>query len=99
MLLPAVCATLIYAVVIMVAQNAISLSLALLMQQTEPVNSFFRAVYFLPVLISPVAAGYIWAAIVHPVGPLNQAISAITFEPFRLPRGSATRIRRSSWCR
>lgn len=84
-LFPAVRATIIYAVVVMAAQNFISLSLALLMQRTDPVNSFFRMIYFLPVLISPVAAGYIWAAIVNPKGPLNQAISTLTASNFDFP--------------
>jgi multiple sugar transport system permease protein/raffinose/stachyose/melibiose transport system permease protein len=69
--------TVTYAVIAMVMQNVISLGLALLMQRTGKVNSFFRALYFLPVLISPLAAGYIWSAILEPRGPLNQAIGLL----------------------
>jgi raffinose/stachyose/melibiose transport system permease protein len=72
-LLRAVRVTVTYAFVAMIMQNIISLGLALLMQRTNGVNSFFRALYFLPVLISPLAAGYIWSAILEPGGPLNQA--------------------------
>ncbi|PZF86657.1 carbohydrate ABC transporter permease [Jiangella anatolica] len=77
-LLRAIRVTVTYAVIAMVMQNVISLSLALLMQRTGRVNSFFRALYFLPVLISPLAAGYIWSAILEPGGPLNGAIGVFS---------------------
>ncbi|MFD5315339.1 carbohydrate ABC transporter permease [Streptomyces sp. NPDC127098] len=69
--------TVTYAVVAMLMQNVISVGLALLMQRSNRGNSFFRALYFLPVLISPLAAGYIWSAILEPRGPLNQAIGLV----------------------
>lgn len=69
--------TVTYAVVAMLMQNVISIGLALLMQRSNRGNSFFRALYFLPVLISPLAAGYIWSAILEPRGPLNQAIGLV----------------------
>ncbi|GAB2883592.1 carbohydrate ABC transporter permease [Streptomyces mayteni] len=69
--------TVTYAVIAMLMQNVISLGLALLMQRSNRVNSLFRALYFLPVLISPLAAGYIWSAILEPRGPLNQAIGLL----------------------
>jgi raffinose/stachyose/melibiose transport system permease protein len=69
--------TLIYAVVAMLLQNVVSLSLALLLQETNFINSVFRSVFFLPVLISSVAAGYIWFALLAPNGPFNQAIAMI----------------------
>jgi len=73
----AVVITLCYAVIAMVVQNVIALSLALALRETNRVNSFFRSVFFLPVLISPLAAGYIWRAIVDPAGPLNEAIRVL----------------------
>jgi len=69
--------TLIYAVVAMLLQNVVSLSLALLLQETNFINSVFRSLFFLPVLISSVAAGYIWFALLSPNGPFNQAIAMI----------------------
>jgi raffinose/stachyose/melibiose transport system permease protein len=78
LLATAVRVTVVYAVIAMVMQNVISLGLALLMQKTTRSNSFFRALFFLPVLISPLAAGYIWSAILEPRGPLNQAISVFS---------------------
>lgn len=69
--------TLVYAVIAMVVQNSVALSLALCLRDTTPVNSFFRSLFFLPVLISPLAAGYIWRAILDPGGPLNAVIGLV----------------------
>lgn len=73
----AVLVTLAFALIGMVIQNIAGLGLALLMQRTTRVNSFFRSLYFIPVLISPLAGGYIWRAIVDPSGPLNSAIGTV----------------------
>lgn len=70
----AVIVTLGYAVIAMFIQNSVALSLALALKDTNRTNSIFRSVLFLPVLISPLAAGYIWRAVVAPEGPLNQFI-------------------------
>ncbi|SHN14803.1 carbohydrate ABC transporter permease [Cryptosporangium aurantiacum] len=74
---PAVRVTLLYAVAAMLIQNVFSLSMALVLQRSNRVNGFFRSFFFLPVLVAPVAAGYIWGAILAPSGPLNQAISIV----------------------
>ncbi len=78
----AVLVTVVYAVIAMVVQNTVSLSLALTLRDTTRVNSFFRSLFFVPVLISPLAAGYIWRAIVDPAGPLNGFIGAVTGSDF-----------------
>ena len=70
----AVRVTVFYAAIAMVLQNAVSLGLALLLQRTARFNSWLRTLFFIPVLISPLAAGYIWGALLSPIGPLNQAI-------------------------
>lgn len=67
--------TLVYAAVAMLLQNVVSLSLALLLQETNFINGLFRSLFFIPVLISPVAAGYIWYALLAPAGTFNQAIT------------------------
>ncbi|TCC36478.1 carbohydrate ABC transporter permease [Kribbella speibonae] len=66
--------TLAYAVIAMLVQNTAALSLALALQHTNRINTLFRSVFFVPVLMSPLAAGYIWRAIVAPDGPLNQFV-------------------------
>lgn len=70
----AIAVTLGYAVIAMAIQNSVALSLALALKDTNRTNSIFRSVLFIPVLISPLAAGYIWRAMVAPEGPLNQFI-------------------------
>ena len=67
--------TLLYAVMAMIAQNVFALSMALALLKSDRINGFFRSLFFLPVLIAPVAAGYIWGAILAPTGPLNGFIS------------------------
>lgn len=74
-LLTALRVTLIYAGFAMLLQNVVSLSLALLLAETNFINSIFRSLFFIPVLISTVAAGYIWYALLAPAGPFNQAVA------------------------
>ena len=76
-LFSAIRVTLLYSLIAMLVQNAISLPLAVALQETTRRNSFFRAVFFLPVLISPLAAGYIWRGILDPEGPLNAVIGVL----------------------
>jgi multiple sugar transport system permease protein/raffinose/stachyose/melibiose transport system permease protein len=71
---PPIEVTLKYALIATVVQNTFSLGMALLLQETTKTTVFFRALFFIPVLIAPVAAGYIWDAILSPTGPLNAAI-------------------------
>ncbi|KHL04119.1 carbohydrate ABC transporter permease, partial [Sinomonas humi] len=73
----AIIVTLGYAVVAMTVQNVAAMSLALTLRKTTAVNSLFRSIFFLPVLISPLAAGFIWRAIVDPSGPMNQVIGLV----------------------
>lgn len=74
-LVSAVRVTVVYSLIAMTLQNAVSLGLAYALRETTPANGFFRAVFFLPVLISPLAAGYIWRGILDPNGPLDHAIA------------------------
>jgi multiple sugar transport system permease protein/raffinose/stachyose/melibiose transport system permease protein len=75
-LVNAIWVTLAYAVVAMAVQNVVSLSLAYALREPTWLNIFFRSLFFLPVLISPLAAGYVWRGILDPAGPLNGFISA-----------------------
>jgi multiple sugar transport system permease protein/raffinose/stachyose/melibiose transport system permease protein len=69
--------TLIYAVIAMVLQNAISLVLAYALRESTRINGFFRTVFFVPVLLSPLAAGYVWRGLLTPDGPVNQLIGLV----------------------
>lgn len=77
LLLRPVCITVFYAVIVMLLQNITGLFFALALEETNPLNGFFRSVFFIPVLISPVAAGYIWRGLLDPGGPANALFSAI----------------------
>lgn len=72
-------ATLKFAVGFAVLANFSALVLALMLEQTNRINGFFRSVLFIPVLISPLAAGYLFRAILDPAGPLNSVIEATMF--------------------
>jgi len=74
--------TVVFAIITMAAQNLAGLALAKALQRSSRGNGFFRSVYFIPVLISPLAAGYIWGAIFASHGPINQFISWITNSDF-----------------
>jgi raffinose/stachyose/melibiose transport system permease protein len=67
--------TFIYAITASAIGNAIALMLALALEERTRGNQLFRAIFFIPVLLSPLAAGYVWAGILNAAGPLNQAIS------------------------
>ncbi len=69
--------TVTYAVTASLIGNLSALSLALALERRSVTNQLFRAVFFIPVLLSPLATGYVWAGILDPAGPLNQGISLI----------------------
>jgi raffinose/stachyose/melibiose transport system permease protein len=71
LLVNAIRVTVLYALCAMLVQNLVSLPLALALVDTTALNSFFRSLFFLPVLISPLAAGYIWGGLLDPAGPIN----------------------------
>jgi raffinose/stachyose/melibiose transport system permease protein len=74
-LINAIWVTVAYSVIAMLVQNAVSLSLAYSLRESTLLNGFFRSVFFLPVLISPLAVGYIWRGILDPSGPIDSFIS------------------------
>lgn len=73
-LLDQIVLTLVYALTASLVSNLLSLPLALALERSTPVNTFFRSVFFLPTLLSPLAAGYVWAGVLSPTGPLNAAL-------------------------
>ncbi len=76
--------TLRFAAFFTIVSNAIALMLALLLERTNRLNSFFRTVLFIPVLISPLAAGYLFRGIFALDGPLNEVLSAVSFSEVRV---------------
>lgn len=69
--------TLVYAVLVAVFQNGFGLLLALLLEKDTRTNRLLRAAFFLPVLISALAVGYIFQAFLATDGALNRVISAL----------------------
>ncbi len=65
----------IYAVLVAVFQNLFGLGLALLLERDTRINRFARTMIFIPVLMSALAVGYIFQALLKPNGPVNALLS------------------------
>ena len=63
--------TLVYAVLVASFQNLFGLLLALLLERDTRVNRFVRAAFFVPVVMSALAVGYIFQAMLKPDGVIN----------------------------
>ncbi|MEA9984117.1 MULTISPECIES: carbohydrate ABC transporter permease [Subtercola] len=70
-LLKAVRVTLVYAVLVALFQNLFGFALALFLERDTRLNRVARVLFFVPVLLSPLAVGYIFQALLKPEGALN----------------------------
>ena len=70
----------------------LSLLTALVLNRRIPLRGFFRAVFFYPVLLSPVVVALIWKWILQPDGVLNGVLVASGYarQPFLLDGGWAS---------
>jgi len=68
--------TLVYAVLVAVFQNVGGLVLALVLERDTRINRFARVAFFVPVVMSALAVGYIFQAMLKPTGALNQILGA-----------------------
>lgn len=66
--------TLKFTVLVVLLQNGLALLLALLVDRKLRGVAFFRAVYFIPVLISTAVVGFIWSSIFNPIDGAWKAI-------------------------
>lgn len=83
--------TLVYAALVAVMQNGFGLGLALLLERDNRLNRAVRVVFFVPVLMSALAVGYIFQALLKPEGALNQLIGAVLGHSVHTPwLGSTT---------
>ena len=57
--------------------NAVGLGLALAVNRSLKTRNLMRAVFFLPVAMSPVAVAFVWQYIFQYDGPLNQLLGAV----------------------
>lgn len=70
--------TVVYAVLVAVFQNIFGLMLAVLLEKDTTLNRAARTLFFIPVIMSALAAGYIWQAVLKNEGVFNQILSFIT---------------------
>lgn len=69
--------TITYAILVAVFQNIFGLALAVLFEEDTTLNRLGRTLFFIPVIMSALAAGYIWQAVLKTVGVFNQILSYI----------------------
>jgi raffinose/stachyose/melibiose transport system permease protein len=65
----------------LILTNVIGLGLALALNRTLKTRYFLRVVFFMPVVLSPLAVSYIWKFIFDFNGPLNDVIGWFGMEP------------------
>ncbi|WP_395244623.1 carbohydrate ABC transporter permease [Agromyces sp. MMS24-K17] len=70
--------TLVYAVLVALFQNLFGLILALLLERDTIVNRAVRVAFFVPVIMSALAVGYIFQAMLKPEGALNAILGFVT---------------------
>jgi multiple sugar transport system permease protein/raffinose/stachyose/melibiose transport system permease protein len=70
--------TLVYAVLVAVFQNLFGFGLAVLLERDTWLNRLARVLLLLPVMMSALAVGYIFQALLKPEGSLNQLLGALT---------------------
>ena len=80
-LIQALRVTLVYAVLVAVFQNVFGLILALLLEKDTRVNRFARVMFFIPVIMSALAVGYVFQALLKPDGALNGILSSVSGQP------------------
>lgn len=70
--------TIIYVLLVAVFQNGFGLLLAVFLEDDTRINRFARVMFFVPVIMSALAVGYIWQAVLKPDGAFNQILSFFT---------------------
>ncbi|NEM90948.1 sugar ABC transporter permease [Galbitalea soli] len=73
--------TLVYAVLVAIFQNLFGLILALVLERDTRINRIARVAFFVPVVMSALAVGYIFQALLKPTGALNGIIGAVVGHP------------------
>lgn len=69
--------TLLFTVVSVVLKIALGLGLAVLLDRNIRARSFFRVVFFLPVVLPPLVIGIVFKAFLHPSGLVNQILELL----------------------
>ncbi|MFC5827713.1 carbohydrate ABC transporter permease [Nonomuraea insulae] len=69
--------TLVLAAMAMVAQNVVGLLLALGVNSMVRSRYVLRVIFFAPVVLTPLVAGYVWSFLLSPNGAINEALRAV----------------------
>lgn len=77
--------TLVFAFLGALFSNVFGLGLALLLEQDNRANRIVRTAFFIPVLMSALAVGYIFRALLTPDGSVNTAIGAVLGRDVAIP--------------
>ncbi|MDO8211049.1 carbohydrate ABC transporter permease [Conexibacter sp. CPCC 206217] len=75
--------TLVFGGALVVLTNAAGLALALGLNRTLKSRNLLRAVFFLPVILSPLAVSYVWKYILDPSGPVNSLFAEVGLESWQ----------------
>lgn len=74
-LVNAIRVTLTFALVTMLVQNLAGLGMALALEKDSRASTFFRSLFFVPVLLSFLAVGFVWRGLLQPAGLVNSVLS------------------------
>lgn len=77
--------TLVFGGALVVLTNVVGLALALGLNRTLKSRNFLRAIFFLPVILSPLAVSYIWQYILDPGGPVNTLLGSVGLDSWQRP--------------
>jgi multiple sugar transport system permease protein/raffinose/stachyose/melibiose transport system permease protein len=77
--------TIVYSALVALFQNCIGLGLALLLERDTRLNRFARAAFFIPVLMSALAVGYVFRALLKTDGVVNTFLAQVFGEGASVP--------------
>ena len=77
--------TLVYAFFVALFQSGFGLLLAVFLEEDTRINRFARVMFFVPVIMSALAVGYVWQAVLKSDGALNQILSVISGQTVSIP--------------
>jgi ABC-type sugar transport system permease subunit len=72
--------TLFITVISTIIVNAFGILFAVLLNKKGKLTNFYRSVFFFPLLLSPVAVGFIWKSIINYNGLLNMVLQRMNIE-------------------
>lgn len=86
--------TFFFALIVTLFSNGIGLIFAILVNKKGSRYNIFRSVFFLPLLISPIAAGFVWKTLFSYTGVINQLLEKLfSIEPIMfLGKGTSAQL-------